>query len=149
MSLSLLVNLIEFNHNSPWDSDSSLLNPSIDLPELLELNAYFFRKMQDGKGGEIRNVVSRPADSPDFVLDMFYHTQAMLMEVAEEINQSDPDRRVYIHTLGYSPQSLVLQSDRLPAQVAHDLVPNTCSAREIATYGYQVVALSNHVSSDL
>lgn len=136
--LTLVVNLVEFNEYDPWEPDQPA-NPSINVSQLLELNEFFARKMLFHGQGEIMNVISKPHDCPDHVTDMFHQTRALFMEVAEEINQSLEEQGVHIHTLSYSPQSFALQSITLPAKVAHDMVPKSCSARDIADYGYQVL----------
>ncbi|MCI4668178.1 MAG: hypothetical protein MRZ79_08575 [Bacteroidia bacterium] len=136
--LTLVVNLVEFNEHDPWE-EGTPANPSINISQLMELNEFFAHKMLKQGQGEILNVISKPEKCPEFITEMFHQTRALLMEVADELNQSLTERGVNIHTLSYSPQSFALQSSSLPAKVAHDMAPKSCSARDIADYGYQVL----------
>lgn len=138
--LTLVVNLIEFNVHDPWE-EGQPANPSINISQLLELNDFFTKKMVLQGQGEIMNVISRPADCPDHITEMFLQTQALLMEMAETFNQDLEQKGVHVHTLSYSPQSFSLQSKNIPAMVAHDMTPRSCSARDIADYGYQVLRM--------
>ena len=141
--LGLVVNLVEFKNEDSWSFDQAESNnPSISIPQLLELNELSMRKMLKIGGGEILNVLSRPSDCPDFVHEMFRETQALLMEIGDELNRAKREEGVHVHTLSYSPQSFALQSESLPPEVAHDMAPASCSAKDIADYGYQVLRVS-------
>jgi len=99
----------------------------------------FYQDMVKYGRGEILNVISC-LDSPnELTAEMFHHTQALLMEEANKLNEASPTKKVRVHTLAYSPQSFTLQTDHIPEDISPDLIPDLCSAKEIADYGYQIL----------
>ncbi|MEO1448955.1 MAG: hypothetical protein AAFV07_05465, partial [Bacteroidota bacterium] len=99
----------------------------------------FLSDMEMQRHGAIMNVIVRQEDQmgEDQTM-MFEHLQDMLLEVSDQLNAKQAMSEVRMHTLSYSGNSFLLQADMPPDEVAHDLLPETTSARDLAGFGYQV-----------
>ena len=148
LPITLLVNLVEFKNVDPWaDWESLDQSISIDVPQMVDVTKLFYKDMVSHGKGEILNVIRCPADCNEVTREMFQSTQALLMEIANSLNEDSPTDQVRVHTLAYSPQSLSIQTDALPADIAHDMVPDLCSAEDIAKYGYQILKVGRGEAS--
>lgn len=139
--LSRLVNILAFPAWSPLEADpwaSPGPEPPYHLPTLLGVNRWFAQEMARQGGGQILNVLTRPLATQGPVQDMFAHTQALLLDFAHHFNQCLPPQ-VSISTLSVSGESLLIQGNLLPSQLAYDFTPAVSSSRDIATYGYQML----------
>lgn len=140
--LDTLINVTSFTpwQEDPWEENGP--DPRLHLGNLMELNQLFAREMQRQQKGSILNVLHRPMDLDASLEGMFEATKGLLLDFAYQLNQQLSSQPVHIITLVASEHSFVLQADHLPAHVAPDLAPPTCSASDLADYGYQVARAS-------
>ena len=139
--LDLVINVLEFKMPPAdvdiWETDG--LSSHFSISTLIDINRLFFTDMLRRGQGEILNVISKPETMSEEMEEMYYQTQALLLEFSHDLNQSASNNRTGIHTMCTTENSFMLQAGIVPEHVAHDLMPPSCSAKEIAGYGYQVV----------
>lgn len=138
-----LINVLEFRSDEAtleqlWEEDVTASH--YNFATLMEVNQLFFMDMISAGKGEILNVLAKPGSMSPEVEDMFFHTQALLLEFSAMLNERSPFEHVGVHTLCTSESSFVLQAKVMPENMASDLSPPTCSAKDIADYGYQVLS---------
>ncbi|MEM9986399.1 MAG: hypothetical protein AAF804_15000, partial [Bacteroidota bacterium] len=137
--LSWVINVMAFRewnfpNPDPWDQIGP--DPALHLTNLVSLTELFAAEMSLSHGGRILNVLSRPAQVGPSLERMFLATQTLLLDLAYRLNQGLKNQCVEVSTLIASDQSFMLQTEQLPARVAHDLAPPTCSPQDLADYGY-------------
>ena len=140
--VDLVINVLEFQSDPAtldrlWEEDVTASH--YNFATLMEVSQFFFHDMVQRGRGEILNVLAKPGSMSSEVEDMFFHTQALLLEFSQMMNERSPFEHVGIHTLCTSESSFVIQAKVMPENMAHDLTPPTCSAQDIAGYGYQVL----------
>lgn len=140
--LDTLINVTAFGdwEGDPWEMESP--DPSLHMENLLTLNMLFAREMVKQRHGRILNVLYHPPIYDPYLQSMFHATRETLLEYAVTLSQQLAHTEVYVNTLVASEQSFMLQAERLPTNVAPDMAPPTCSARDLAGYGYQVLRAS-------
>lgn len=141
-TIDLLINVLEFRDESQdvdlWQEDA--VSSHFNIATLMEINQFFFQDMMRTGKGQILNVIAKPSSMSEEMEDMFFQTQALLLEFSHDLNESASSDQIGIHTLCTSENSFVLQARIMPEHVAHDMMPPSCSAKEIAGYGYQVLS---------
>ncbi|MEM7655615.1 MAG: SDR family NAD(P)-dependent oxidoreductase [Bacteroidota bacterium] len=147
MTVDQLINVLEFRSDQAtldqlWEEDVTASH--YNFATLMEVNQLFFMDMIAAGKGEILNVLAKPGTMAPEVEDMFFHTQALLLEFSAMLNERSPYDHVGVHTLCTSESSFVLQAKVMPENMASDLTPPTCSAKDIADYGYQVLSRDQH-----
>lgn len=138
--IGLLVNVMEFlppAEEDTWQTD--WMEPRLHISNTLMLSERFWADMQLQHHGVVMNTIVREEDQmEEDQTMMFEHLQDMLMELSEQLNAQQSLFGVRMHTLSYSGNSFLLQADMPPDEVAHDLLPATTSAQDLAGFGYQV-----------
>lgn len=138
--IGLLVNVMEFispEGEDAWQTD--WMEPQMHISNTLTLSEKFLQDMEMQRQGVIMNVIVRQEDQMEVDQSMMFdHLQDMLLEVSAQLNAQQAKSDVRMHTLSYSGNSFLLQADIPPDEVAHDLLPETTSARDLADFGYQV-----------
>jgi short-subunit dehydrogenase len=137
-----LINVLSFlpwreEDQDPWQAEGP--EPALHFSNLVALNELFAAEMVHQGRGSILNVLFRPSSAAPAIEEMFEVTRALMFDAAHGLTQQLTDTDVSVSTLIASDRSFWLQSDRPPAQWAHDFVPPTYSAKDIADYGYRVL----------
>ncbi|GAB4403924.1 MAG: hypothetical protein OHK0039_03690 [Bacteroidia bacterium] len=137
-----IISVSSFDHcREAWDipDEDYLLEPEMHAPAMIDLNRQFLQVLSRRGHGEILSVLARPARLVEASREMYEHTLELLLQVNHAFAQEARAHNVRVHTLCYSGDSFLLQTDTPPASLAHDMLPQTVSARELADFGYQML----------